>query len=66
MSSSNWEFYYNQNAESMIQWMEEKGHLNKISFKFLEPIVRKDITIQNRELYVFKVSVKKEYQKYLI
>ncbi len=66
MEASNWQFYYDQNAESMIQWMEENGHLNKISFKYLEPIVRKDITIQNRELYVFKVSVKKEYQKYLI
>tara|TARA_R100001509_G_scaffold42057_1_gene22636 strand:+ start:6207 stop:7235 length:1029 start_codon:yes stop_codon:yes gene_type:complete len=66
MTASRWEFYYNQNAESMIQWMEEEGHLNKISFKYLEPIVRKDITIHNRELYVFKVSVKKEYQKYLI
>jgi len=66
MTASNWEFYYNQNAESMIQWMEENGYLNKISFKYLEPIVRKDITIHNRELYVFKVSVKKEYQKYLV
>ena len=43
----------------MIQWMEEKGYLNKISFKYLEPIVRKDITIHNRELCVFKVSVRK-------
>tara|TARA_Y100000768_G_C23990685_1_gene692478 strand:- start:1866 stop:2894 length:1029 start_codon:yes stop_codon:yes gene_type:complete len=66
MIASNWQFYYDQNAESMIQWMEENGHLNKISFKYLEPIVRKEITIHNRELYVFKVSVKKEYQKYLI
>lgn len=66
MTASNWEFYYSQNAESMIKWMEEQGYLDKVSFRYLEPIVRKDITIHNRELYVFKVAVKKEYQKYLV
>ena len=66
ITASRWEFYYNLNAESLIIWMEEQGYLNKVSFRYLEPIVRKDITIHNRDLYVFKVSVKKEYQKYLI
>ena len=36
-----------------------------MSFKYLEPIVRREIRISNRDLYVFGVSVKKEYQKYL-
>tara|TARA_R100000278_G_C5476008_1_gene166443 strand:- start:1432 stop:2460 length:1029 start_codon:yes stop_codon:yes gene_type:complete len=66
MTASRWEFYYNLNAEALIIWMEEQGYLDKVSFRYLEPIVRKDITIHNRDLYVFKVSVKKEYQKYLV
>ena len=49
----------------MIKWLEEKELLNVKSFRYLEPIVRKEITINNRELYTFKVAVKKEYQKYL-
>ena len=53
------------NAEAMIKWLEEKELLNVKSFRYLEPIVRKEITINNRELYTFKVAVKKEYQKYL-
>jgi hypothetical protein len=31
----------------------------------LEPIVRKEIHISNRDLYVFKVQVKPEYLKYV-
>ena len=56
---------YYRTAEQMILWLEENELLDRISFKYLEPIVRKDISIHNRDLYVFKVSVKKEYQKYL-
>jgi hypothetical protein len=55
----------NLEAEGMIKWLEKQEKLDKISFKYLEPIVRKEITIRNRELYVFKVSVKPEYLKYL-
>ena len=66
MTASRWEFYYNLNAEALIIWMEEQGYLDKVSFRYLEPIVRKDITIHNRDLYVFKVSVKKDNQKYLV
>ena len=54
-----------RSAQEMILWLEENELLDTISFKYLEPIVRKDINIYNRDLYVFKVSVKKEYQKYL-
>lgn len=56
---------YYRTAEQMILWLEENELLDRVSFKYLEPIVRKDISIRNRDLYVFKVSVKKEYQKYL-
>ena len=49
----------------MILWLESKGKLDTVSFRYLEPIVRKEISIHNRDLYTFKVAVKKEYQKYL-
>ena len=57
--------YYHRTALEQIQWMEEEKVLNKESFKYLESIVRKEIRIDNRDLYVFKVSVKPEYKKYL-
>ena len=37
--------------------------LDKETFSYLEPIVRKEVTIQNRELYTFRVEVKPEYKK---
>lgn len=54
-----------KSAHDMILWLEEEGKLNKRSFRYLEPIVRREISIHNRDLYTFKVAVKKEYQKYL-
>ena len=45
--------------------LEKEERLTNESFRYLEKIVRKDISIHNRELYVFKVSVKQEYKKYL-
>ena len=57
--------YYHRSALDQIHWMEEQKVLNKESFKYLESIVRKEIRIDNRDLYVFKVSVKPEYKKYL-
>jgi hypothetical protein len=65
MEQVNFTDLYYRTAEQMILWLEENELLDRISFKYLEPIVRKDISIRNRDLYVFKVSVKKEYQKYL-
>ncbi len=56
---------YHNSAEEMILKLEEEDKLCNESFKYLERIVRKDISIHNRELYVFKVSVKKEYRKFL-
>lgn len=52
-------------AESMIIWLKENNLLTSRAFRYLEPIVRKHIQISNRDLYVFKVSVKPEYREYL-
>lgn len=60
-----WEEYYNRDAQHMVLWLEEEGKLNSKNFRYLEPLVRKEISIQNRDLYVFQVSVKKQYRKYL-
>ena len=49
----------------MILWLDEENFLDEISFRYLERIVRKEITIHNRNLYVFKIQVKPEYRKYL-
>lgn len=54
-----------KSAQSMILWLEKEEKLDKVTFRYLEPIVRREISIHNRDLYTFKVSVKKEYQKYL-
>lgn len=56
---------YHYSAQDMILNLEKDEKLTSESFKYLEPIVRKEIRIDNRDLYVFKVSVKEEYKKYL-
>jgi len=62
---SNFNSYSRYNAEEMIKQLEEEECLDSESFRYLEPIVRKEISINNRELYTFKVQVKEEYRKYL-
>ena len=54
-----------RSAQDMILWLDSEDKLDKVSFRYLEPIVRKEISIHNRDLYTFKVAVKKEYQQYL-
>ena len=65
MEKANMEDLYDRTAEQMIQWLEEKELLDEDNFNYLEPIVRKEVRIHNRELYVFKVAVKPQYRKYL-
>jgi hypothetical protein len=65
LGASNFMKMHNMNAQSMIQWLEKEELLSSDNFRYLEPIVRKEITIYNRDLYVFKVEVKPEYRKYL-
>jgi hypothetical protein len=62
---SNFNSYGRHSAEDMIKELEEEECLDAESFRYLEPIVRKDISINNRELYTFKVQVKEEYRKFL-
>lgn len=57
--------FYHSSAQDMILWLEKNDKLDSVSFRYLEPSVRREISISNRDLYVFQVSVKKEYQKYL-
>ena len=65
MEKSNFNTYSHHTAEAMIQQLEEEECLDTESFRYLEPIVRKEIVISNRELYTFKVQVKEEYRKFL-
>jgi hypothetical protein len=59
------EDYYHKSALDMIKFLEGRDQLNREAFKYLEPTVRKEIRIENRDLYVFRVEVKPEYKKYL-
>jgi hypothetical protein len=65
MDKSQFHTYGRHSAEDMIKELEEEECLDSESFRYLEPIVRKEISINNRELYTFKVQVKEEYRKYL-
>jgi len=65
IEASNFESFNRKSAQDMILWLEENDKLCKTTFRYLEPIVRREISIHNRDLYTFKVAVKKEYQQYL-
>ena len=65
LSTSKISKYYRFTAEEMIKCLEDEDLLDSKSFRYLEPIVRQEIKIYNRELYVFKVQIKPEYSKYL-
>lgn len=65
IDASNLERFYHFSAQDMILYLEKEEKLNTESFRYLEPIVRKEIRINNRDLYVFKVHVKPEYRKFL-
>jgi len=63
LNASNFDLIYRYTALEMILSLEQKNMLDKETFSYLEPIVRKEVTIQNRELYTFRVEVKPEYKK---
>ena len=65
LKESQFNRFSRKSAHDMILWLEQNEKLDKVNFKYLEPIVRKEIHISNRDLYVFKVQVKPEYLKYL-
>ncbi len=65
IEASNFNNLTRKSAQDMILWLEQQDKLDRVTFRYLEPIVRREISIHNRDLYTFKVAVKKEYQKYL-
>ena len=66
MRKSKFENYARMSAEDFIIQHDENNLLTSEGFKYVEPIVRQDININNRELYVFKVQIKPELaNKYL-
>ena len=65
LKESSFTTFYRKSAQDMILWLEDRDLLCKTTFRYLEPIVRSEISIQNRDLYTFRVAVKKEYQQYL-
>ena len=65
LEQSNFNEFTRKSAHDMILWLEINEKLDSTSFKYLEPLVRKEIYISNRDLYVFKVQVKPEYLKYI-
>jgi hypothetical protein len=65
LEQSNFNKFCRKSAHDMILWLELNEKLNSTNFKYLESIVRKEIHISNRDMYVFKVQVKPEYLKYL-
>ncbi len=66
MRKSKFENYARMSAEDFIVEHDENKTLTSEGFKYIEPMVRQDIVISNRELYVFKVQIKPELaNKYL-
>jgi len=53
------------NAEEAIKYFETRNMLDSRCFRALEVKCREEISINNRELYTFKVQVKPEYRKYM-
>lgn len=64
LNESNFNDYKYMSASALIEQLESKNQLSKETFTYLEPICRREIKIENRELYIFKVQLKPEYQKY--
>lgn len=65
LTASSFVSFGRKSAQDMILWLEERELLCKTTFRYLEPIVRSEISINNRDLYTFRVAVRKEYQQYL-
>ncbi len=65
LTTGNMDEYYHMNAEEMIlDLSKDDKKMSKESFIYFEQICRAEIEIKNRELYVFKVKLKKEYRHY--
>lgn len=66
MEISRYSDFKYKDALEMIKWLEEENKLDNTSFKYLERVVRKEIRIENRDLYIFKVELKPQYKKYYV
>lgn len=66
MEISGYSVFKYKDALEMIKWLEKENKLDNISFKYLERVVRKEIRIENRDLYIFKVELKPQYKKYYV
>lgn len=56
--------YGRKSAEDFVLEKDQDNTLTSIEFKYMEPQIRKEISISYRELYTFKVEIKPEYKKY--
>ena len=57
--------YYHMNRVKFIEHLHQNDKLTTETFKYLEQFTRRNISINNRDLYVFSVQIKPEYRKYL-
>ncbi len=68
LSKSNWDNMKHWDAEDVILHYSDPDNkekpLTQDEFIYLEKICREQISINNRELYVFKVKLKKEFRHY--
>jgi hypothetical protein len=65
LSKSNISDYSSMCAEDMILHLsKDDAVMDKETFRYFEKLCREEIEISNRELYVFKVKLKKEYRHY--
>lgn len=65
MSKHDWDSLSGYNAEQFCKYLINKDEMTKEAFAELEPIMRREIVIYNRDFYKFQVSIKDEYKKYL-
>jgi len=56
---------YDIKAETMIKRLYNQGSLTSESFEFLEKIARKEISIHNRDMYLFEVKLNPTWQQVL-
>lgn len=65
MSTIDWNKLSTYNAQDFCSYLINRDKMTKEAFAELEPIMRRDIQIYNRDFYKFQVSIKDEFKKYL-
>jgi len=59
------ERFEHRTINEIIKYEHRDGNLTSESFKYFEPLCRREIEIRNRDIYTFKVQVLPEYREYL-